>query len=189
MHALVACTICRHRPSRGFTMIELMTVLVIAAIVVTLGAPALGEFMADQRVRTVASDIMAEIAFARAKALEESRRVFFERTGTTWAGGWRIYVDRNNNSAYDAGEELKVFDGFPAGNMYLCSGVGEFATTVIFRPDGRVVRTSAPGANDGIFVVDTLGDAVLANNKIRGVLFGVSGRATVVRMNGVAPPC
>ena len=56
----------------------------------------LSEFVADQRVRTVASDIVGEIAFARAKAIEQSRRVYIERTGgAQWNNGWRIYVDLN----------------------------------------------------------------------------------------------
>lgn len=189
MHAFVTSTMRRRHSARGFTLIELMTVLVIAAIVITIGLPDMREFVADQRVRTVTSDIIAEISFARAKAIEHSRRVYIQRTGAGWNNGWRIYVDLNNSTTYDAGEELKVFDGFPPGNMYVCSTVGDFAANVIFRPDGRVVRTTAPGATDGIFVVDLMADGVLANNKIRGVLFGVSGRATMVRMNGAAAPC
>jgi len=173
----------------GFTLIELIIVMMIAAILVVVGIPQISEFVADQRVRTVASDIAAEIAFARAKAIEQSRRVYIARTGTAWANGWRVFVDLNNNGAFDAGEELKVFDGFPAGNMYVCAlpAGGDFITNVIFRPDGRIVRTAAAGANDGVYVVDTMGDAVLANNKVRGLLFGVSGRVNVVRMNGTLP--
>ena len=173
----------------GFTLIELIIVLLIAAVLTTIGIPLLSEFVADQRVRTTASDIVGEIAFARAKAIEQSRRVYIERTGVTWNNGWRIYTDLNSDNNYDVGEELKVFDGFPAGNMYVCSTIADFANNVIFRPDGRVVRVSAVGPNDGIYIIDTMGDGVAANNKIRGLLFGVSGRVTMVRMNGVAPPC
>jgi Tfp pilus assembly protein FimT len=143
-------------------------------------------------VRTTASDIVAEIAFARAKAIETSRRVYIERTGLLWSNGWRIYADLNNSGTFDAGEELKRFDGLPpTGTMYVCAvaTAPDFATNMIFRPDGRVLRTTAVGANDGIYIVDTMGDAVLANNKIRGLLFGLSGRVTVVKMNGAAPPC
>ena len=176
--------------ARGFTLIELMIVVTIAAILITIGVPALGEFMADQRVRTAASDIAAEIAFARAKAIENSRRAYIERTGALWRNGWRVYVDLNNNGGFDADEELKRFDGFPAtGTMYVCSTVADFATNVIFRPDGRVVRTVAAAATDGIYVVDTMGGGPVAKNKIRGLLFGLSGRVTVVKMNGMAAPC
>ncbi len=188
MHAFVTSVRFSRAAARGFTLIELMIVMLIAAVLIAVGAPALGEFVADQRVRTAASDIAGEIAYARAKAIENSRRVFFQRTGATWAAGWRIFVDLNNNSAFDAGEELKVFNGFPPGSMYLCSTVAEFANSVIFRPDGRVVRTTGVGANDGIFVVDPMGDAALCNNKIRGLLFGVSGRPTAVALKGTTPP-
>ena len=193
MHAFVTPAMPRRRPAYGFTLIELMIVVAIAAILVTIGAPALGEFMADQRVRTTASDIAADFAFARVKAIENSRRAYIQKTSALWKNGWRVYVDQSTppDDIYQAGvdQELKVFNGFPLGSMYVCSTVADFALNVIFRPDGRVVRTIPAVANDGIYVVDTMNDAVVANNKIRGLLFGTSGRVTVVKMNGVAPPC
>lgn len=192
MHATVTITMKYRRAARGFTLIELMIVLVIAAILITVGAPALGEFVADQRVRTVTSDIAGEIAFARAKAIEHSRRVFIEKTGVTWSNGWRIFVDLDNSLTFTAGDEvLKVFDGFTPSNLYVCSTVVDFANELIFRPDGRVSRPDGAviTPNDGLYVVDTMGDGVQANNKIRGLLFGVSGRATVVRLNGAVPLC
>ncbi len=183
--------------ARGFTLIELMIVVAIVAILITVGAPALAEFVADQRVRTTASAIAAEIAFARAKAIESSRLAFIERTGAVWKNGWRIYVDLDKSwprtpvsSGYTVGEELQQFDGFPpTGTMYVCSTVADFALNVIFRPDGRVWRTAAAAAADGMYVVDTMGGGPVAKNKIRGLLFGVSGRVTVVKMNGVVAPC
>jgi len=175
-----------HRSTRGFTLVELMIVLTIAGILMVVGAPALSDFVADQRVRTVTSDIAAEIAFARVKAIEQSRRVFMERTGADWKDGWRIYADLNNDGNYDAGEELKVFDGFPAGNLVVCSVVAGAASNVAsysFRPDGRVAQGAGAGATDGIYVIDTM------HNKIRGLRFGTSGRATVSKLNGTTPPC
>lgn len=169
-----------------------MIVVAIVAILITIGAPALGEFVADQRVRTVSSDIVADIAFARAKAIEESRRVYIEKTGALWNNGWHVYVDQSNppDEVYQAGvdQELKVFNGFPPGSMYVCSTLADFPTHVIFRPDGRVVRTIPAVANDGIYVVDTMGGGAVAKNKIRGLLFGTTGRVTVVKLNGTAPP-
>ena len=65
--------------SAGFTLIELMVVLTIVAILTVIGLPSLTDFVAEQRVRTVASDLVSEIVFARVKAVELSRRVIMEQ--------------------------------------------------------------------------------------------------------------
>lgn len=169
-----------------------MVVVTIMAIMLVIGVPAMSEFVADQRVRTVASDITADIALARAKAIETSRRVYLQKLGGAWNNGWRLYADTNDNAAYDVGidTELKRFDGFTAGNIYICTlPVGAFLTQIVFRPDGRVVRVGAVTATDGIYVVDTMGDSTPSNDKIRGIQFGFSGRTTMLKLNGTAVPC
>jgi len=182
----------RVRHSRGFTLLEIMVTFTIIALLLVIGVPAMGEFVADQRVRTVASDITSEIALARAKAIETSRRVYMEKLGLNWNNGWRLYADNNDNGVYDAGVdlELKRFEGFSSGSIYVCTfPVGAFLNQIAFRPDGRIVRAGALSANDGIYIIDTMGDGTASNDKIRGVQFGLSGRTTVLKLNGQALPC
>ena len=110
-------TALRSQPSRrairGFTIIEIMVVVTIIALLLTVGVPPMAEFVADQRVRTVTSDIVSELTLAREKSIEMSRRVYIQKLGVTWNNGWRLYVDMNDNSSYDAGldQEIKRFDG------------------------------------------------------------------------------
>jgi type IV fimbrial biogenesis protein FimT len=169
-------------------LIEILVVVAIIALMLVIGVPAMGEFVADQRVRTVASDITSEIALARAKAIESSRRVYIEKLGVNWNNGWRIYADVNDNATYNAGVdfELKRFDGFSNGTIYICTLPA--INRIIFRPDGRIVGTASP--NDGMYIVDTMGPTTpAANYKIRAVQFGLSGRSTVLKLNGQTLPC
>jgi type IV fimbrial biogenesis protein FimT len=172
---------------RGFTLIELLVTMSIAAIVLAIGAPSLRDVIADQRVRIAASDLTGEIAYARAEAVSRGRRVAIEPlTAGNWPGGWRIYADTDGSGTFNAGDaELKRSPGL-TGNIKICTNVGEFANNVVFRPDGRVVRTSATGANDGITISDDLGNGNAADDKIRTLYFGPSGRITVVLQNGGA---
>ena len=192
LHTALKSCAARVRHSRGFTLLEIMVTFTIIALLLVIGVPAMGEFVADQRVRTVASDITSEIALARAKAIETSRRVYMEKLGLNWNNGWRLYADNNDNGVYDAGVdlELKRFEGFSSGSIYVCTfPVGAFLNQIAFRPDGRIVRAGALSANDGIYIIDTMGDGTASNDKIRGVQFGLSGRTTVLKLNGQALPC
>ena len=183
-----------------------MIVLTIVAIMAMIGVPLMSDFVAEQRLRTTASDLVSEIAFARAKALENGRRVIMERlVNTGWDQGWRTYSDVNGNGSYDAGTdlELKQFNGFgtgaarATGRLYICSNSADFAANIIFRPDGRVVRSAtATTVNDGIYVIDPMGDNNVCNNKVRAVLFDLNGRVNSRLIKsadpactGVLPPC
>ena len=182
----------RRSRARGFTLIEIMTVVTIITLMLVIGVPALTEFVADQRVRTVASDINGDISLARAKAIETNRRVYMQKLGVNWNNGWRLYADMNSNAVYDVGLdlELKRFDGFTTGTIYVCTlPIGGFVNQIIFRPDGRIARVGAVTATDGIYVVDPMSGASIATNKVRGLQFGLSGRTTTLKLNGTAAPC
>lgn len=176
---------------RGFTLIEVMITLVIAAVVITIGVPGLTDFVASQRVRTVASDLVADMALARAEAIKESRQAIFERVSgatNTWKDGWRICVDLNGNATCDNAEVRKVTTAVP-GRSKICSTATDFDNRIFFRPDGRVVRASAPGANDGLKVSDDNGDGASQNDRIRLVFLSISGRARMeIQDNDSANP-
>lgn len=170
--------------SAGFTLIELMITLLIMAIVITVGVPSFNEFIASQRVRTTSSDIMADIAFARAEAIKESRRTVMEPLAgaNTWKRGWRICVDLNNDGDCDAADPVRKVANPVAGRTRVCAQPDE---PISFRPDGRVIRVAAPNVTDGIRVSDDLGDGNVANNRTRLVFLGVAGRPRVEVQDGV----
>jgi prepilin-type N-terminal cleavage/methylation domain-containing protein len=182
------------RHGAGFTLVEMLVVLTIAAILLAAGMPSFQDFIRDQRVRALASDMLGDFALARAEAVRYSGRVVIARagfggctvTGTAWRDGWCIFVDNNANTTMDAGEVIKVQQG-GGGQVRVCSAVTDFANTIIFGPRGQVIRASAIGADDGMTITDDSTGA--GNARTRVLMFGLVGRVTAVNRNNAVPPC
>lgn len=178
----------------GFTLIEMLIVMVIVTILLAVGMPSFIDFIREQRVRSIASDMVGDFALARAEAVRYSGRVIMARagfagctvTGTTWRDGWCVFTDNNANNTMDAGELLKAQQGV-GGQVRICSAVTDFANTIVFGPRGQVVRTSAIGANDGMTITDDSTGA--GNSRTRVLMFGLVGRVSTVNQNNTTPAC
>lgn len=176
----------------GFTLVELMVTLAIVAIVMTIGVPQLTQFIANQRVRVAASDIQGDLLFARADAINNQRRIVVEPVnGTNWDGGWRICVASTATSYNCTGspEVLRVSQAL-GGHLKSCALPTSLAN-IAFNPDGRIDLNPAFAGNGYIRVSDDMNDADTANDKIRTIYFGPSGRMSIVwesgGLNGVVP--
>jgi type IV fimbrial biogenesis protein FimT len=89
--------------SRGFTLIELMVVVVIVAIMVTVGMPSFTNFIASQRVKTAAGDFTIAAIQARSEAIKRNAEVGVVAAATGWKDGWNIKfgaVPLGEQSAY-----------------------------------------------------------------------------------------
>ena len=79
------------RAQIGFTIIELMTVMVVVAILATIGAPSLRDMMIRARVRTVSSDVYASLVFTRSEAIKRNTTVTLAPVvANDWTSGWTV---------------------------------------------------------------------------------------------------
>ena len=62
-------------PARGFTVIELMAVVVVAAVLLALAVPSLREFTARQRVKAINAELVTDVHFARSESVARKRTV------------------------------------------------------------------------------------------------------------------
>lgn len=67
----------------GFTMIELMTTMVIVGVLAVLAIPAFGEQLARRRLEGVATDLTTDLQFARSQAVSLRQDVRLRSTSTT----------------------------------------------------------------------------------------------------------
>ncbi|BEV16961.1 GspH/FimT family pseudopilin [Herbaspirillum sp. DW155] len=138
--------------SKGFTLIELMVVLLIAALVLAAGIPALQNLSSEHQLAAAGSDFFHSVQLTRSEALRAGRRAELRPSdGRDWQSGWEIRVgqqvvsrhpslDHGIAVAYTTGGELVGYqpDGQPLtrGTWYFSSGSNSRAVVVNFL--GRV---------------------------------------------------
>lgn len=96
---------------QGLNILELMSVLTIAAIVLAIGVPSLTTTIARYNVKAEANRIVASINFARSQAVNKQQSIILERksiSNNDWSEGWTIFNDSNNSgeSSIQAGDIL-----------------------------------------------------------------------------------
>ncbi|MFN9478078.1 MAG: Tfp pilus assembly protein FimT/FimU [Betaproteobacteria bacterium] len=136
----------RRQCVRGFTMVELMVVVSIIAILLAVGMPFLGNFLARNEAVATAGALRSAIDRASYEAGARNRVVRLCAsadpaaadptcaTGTVdWARGWFAWVDTDNDGRRDAAEVADA-DG---------DGVVEAAEEVLFLQTTLAVTTGS----------------------------------------------
>jgi type IV fimbrial biogenesis protein FimT len=85
--------------NRGFTLIELMITVAIAAIVIAIGIPSFKDFIDNTRSNTLSEEFSTAMNYARTEAIKRSRRVSVcastdsTSCGSDWTKGFIVFVD------------------------------------------------------------------------------------------------
>ena len=155
--------------SRGFTLLELLATIAVAATLLATGIPFLRDLVLDARMTGAVNGLVHGIHLARTEAQRDLRDVVVCRSATgatcaaagNWASGWIVFVneDRDDPPQVDGGERvLHVIQHQPLGSItsnrraYVLRPYALRATngTVVFcdargRPAARAVIVSYTG--------------------------------------------
>ncbi len=78
------------RAVRGFTLPEVLVVVLILAVLLTAGMPQFADFARQQRVKTASFDLFSTLVLARSEAITRNGQVTVTPTGGAWINGWTI---------------------------------------------------------------------------------------------------
>jgi type IV fimbrial biogenesis protein FimT len=140
---------CR-RAVRGLTLIELMVVLVVAAILLTVGLPSLVSFIQSNRVATEISSLDSDLQFARSEAIKQGIPVSVCASSdgssclgaNTWQSGWIVFPDATASGTVAAGvTPLRVRQALSSGDTLVANPA---ITALTYSRDGFAINL--PGA-------------------------------------------
>ena len=135
---------CRRLP-RGFTVVELMISLAIAAVLIGIALPAFNNFVAQQRLTTYTNDLVAAIAYARSEAARLGGVVSVQALVTgdnsnEWGGGYCVIA---GNPGSCGGTPLRQVEA-PVGVTLDATGGLDSLYAISFNSRGVLL-----GANGG----------------------------------------
>ncbi|ODV41451.1 N-terminal methylation site [Cupriavidus sp. UYMMa02A] len=109
------------RRSAGFTLIELMTTVLIAGILLSVATPYFSDFILGQRIRTAASDLASSLVYARSEAVKRNTGVTVAPATGGWQNGWTVTVGAAVLGSHEAFTGLTL-TGPVGGLVYNSSG-------------------------------------------------------------------
>src|SRR3972149_966457 len=107
---------------KGFTLIEVMMAVAIAAILVSLAAPSFVRMLADQRVKAAATHLDTAMSVTRSEAIKHNRNVTLQPKSGGWANGWVIANPEGGADLLDADATGVAVAGGPASVIYNAGG-------------------------------------------------------------------
>ena len=142
--------------SNGFTIIELMITLAIAAVVLGVAVPAMGMFIKNSALKNQVYDMLGSINTARSEAIKNGSRVVMCRSanplaatpscgGTTdnWSTGWLLFISQDANTVYNDGTDILVKVGMPSPSQINVLSNGHGNNYLVFNPDGTLDEAGA----------------------------------------------
>ncbi len=151
----------------GFTLLELMVTLSIAAILLTVGVPSFNSLIKDSRLTTANNDLVSAFNIARSEAVKRGNRITVCKsddqvscaTSNDWDQGWIVFTDENNSGSYDAATETLILVHEPLENSITAVGGGTITNYVSYVMSGKSQQAGG-GLQSGTILIrdDRAGD-------------------------------
>jgi type IV fimbrial biogenesis protein FimT len=110
---------------RGFTLIELMITLTIAAVLALVVVPGLTAYKRNAELTSTINTLLSAINAARSEAMKRGMKAMvLPADRSQWNSGWIIFVDKDGNQAYSEANDITILTQGPLESYFSISGTG-----------------------------------------------------------------
>lgn len=130
---------------RGFTLLELVSIMAIGTVLVAAAVPAYQSLNERNRMAASVNLFLSHLYQARSEAIKRERFVTLCPSSdgtvciadyTQWAKGYIVFIDNNKNKARDEGEQLlNYYQG--EDDMLSIHSSSNYRKVVSYYPTGR----------------------------------------------------
>ncbi len=181
---------------RGFTLMELMVVLAVAAVIMGLAVPNFSLYIRNSRLTGAANDLLTSVTLARSEAIKRQIPVAVCATDDPDAatpacnngpfGAWVVWVDADNDWVPDNNANEPVLERHPALDASLTvrsdndGRIKYLFTGFASAPSGGIVPTANVAMCDDRGTAPTIAGVSAA----RAIRIAATGRPRVTKDQG-----
>lgn len=129
----------------GFTLIELIVTISIAAILLGIAILSFNSVIRSTRLTAYANELVASLNLARSEAVKRGVQVSIRRKGNTnqnWDSGWDVFTDLDGDGVLDTVDTLlKTYPALTNG-FTLRTGTASYQTFMAYLPSGLSLNSS-----------------------------------------------
>lgn len=168
--------------ARGFTLIELMVTISIAAILLMTAIPSVTSFVRNAELTSFSNTLLSSINAARGEAMKRGMYAMVVPTdGANWDSGWKVFIDMDRSQNYSAAD-LTISAQVGKPSYFTITGNGTSAGTApyIMYDASGYSRTTTGGFGASTFEIqrnDVTGAELLS--RTRRLKIASTGRARI----------
>ena len=160
---------------KGYSLIELMTTIAVASILITVAMPGMQSFRMNSHMTGEVNDLVSAMHLARNTAITVNSRVTLcassdgDNCGSTaWDEGWIVFIDLDRDQSVDPGETI-VGVGTDTDGITISST--QFSNFLVYRPNGRAMKNVISESSGQFNICDRRGAQYA-----KAVVIDLSGR-------------
>lgn len=110
---------------RGFTLIELMVTLTVAAVLALVAIPGLTAYKRNAELTSTINTLLSAINAARSEAMKRGMKAMVVPADRNqWSSGWIIFIDKDGDQVYSEANDITILTQEPPASYFNISGTG-----------------------------------------------------------------